>query len=151
MPRVKKDAEKTEVKKSKKSTSVSAVGRRKRASARVTLFDNVIDTDNHITINGKEWNIYFSERLNQARKILKPLEVSNILGKYSTSVKVAGGGKSAQVDAVTLGIARAVLELDPVFKPGLRREGLLTRDPREKERKKPGLLRARKKPQFSKR
>lgn len=128
----------------------SAVGRRKSATAQAQLTEKKSSGD-AVTVNGQSFKTYFSEHPLTAVKVLRPLEVSGLLGRFVAAIKVRGGGKSGQIDAVTLAIARAVIRHNPELKPLLRKEGLLTRDPREKERKKPGFLRARKKPQYSKR
>lgn len=153
MPRPKKVAEVSDKSASPRSVkteregSFAAVGRRKRARALVRLSPG----SPSVLINNLSWDKYFSERPLTAKRVIYPLEITGLLKKYSVTIKVEGGGKAAQIGAVSLGIARALVAADASLKPVLRREGLLTRDSREKERKKPGLLRARKKPQFSKR
>jgi small subunit ribosomal protein S9 len=103
-----------------------------------------------IVVNGKPFDELFSR---QALKdaILRPLQVTNNLGRFSAMVKVVGGGISGQVGAIRHGLARALVEADESLKPVLKKDGLLTRDPRAKERKKPGLVRARKAKQYTKR
>jgi len=103
-----------------------------------------------IIVNGKPFDELFSR---QALKddILRPLQVTNNLGRFSAMVKVVGGGISGQVGAIRHGLARALVEADESLKPVLKKDGLLTRDPRAKERKKPGLVRARKAKQYTKR
>jgi small subunit ribosomal protein S9 len=83
--------------------------------------------------------------------VLKPLIVTETAGKFNVTVKVTGGGVAGQRDAIRHGIARALVKADENYKPVLRQHGFLTRDPRAKERKKPGLRRARKAPQYTKR
>lgn len=123
------------------------IGRRKEASARVRLFPG--GTGNFI-VNEKEAGDYFS-RFGDVDIILEPLrEIGQDRG-YNISVHVQGGGISGQRDAVRLGIARALLKIDPDMKPQLKDKDFLTRDPRVKERKKPGLRRARKAPTYTKR
>lgn len=123
------------------------IGRRKEASARVRLFPG--GTGNFI-VNEKEASDYFS-RFGDVDIILEPLrEIGQDRG-YNISVHVQGGGISGQRDAVRLGIARALLKIDPDMKPQLKEKDFLTRDPRVKERKKPGLRRARKAPTYTKR
>ena len=138
---------------SKGKNFIVTIGRRKEATARVCLV--VVGNKNKdkagILVNSLSWEKYFSERPLNARKILQPFEACGLEGGFSVVVTVKGGGKSAQIDAVALGVARGLILFDPSLKPTLRRIGMLTRDSREKERKKPGFLRARKKPQFSKR
>jgi len=84
-------------------------------------------------------------------QVRAPLRATNMLGQFNVMVKVTGGGIAGQAGAVRHGIARALLVANPDLRPVLRKEGFLTRDPREKERKKPGLKRARKAPQYTKR
>ncbi len=121
-------------------------GRRKTAVARVRVFPGT----GQIVVNGKPMPELFP-RLALQSVITAPLRVVNALGKFSVMVKVHGGGVSGQAGAISHGIARALVRADESFKPVLRRAGLLTRDPRVKERKKYGLKRARKAPQYTKR
>jgi small subunit ribosomal protein S9 len=123
-----------------------AVGRRKRAVARVRLYPG----EGEIVINGKPLREYFS-RHQDWLNVHAPFEVTNSEKRFNLSVLVKGGGVTGQANAVRHGVARALMLADPEFKPVLRRAGFLTRDPREKERKKPGLKRARKAPQYTKR
>ena len=122
-------------------------GRRKSSIARVRLTDGT----GKITVNGKDLNEYFGEET--LRVIVKqPLTVTNTEGKYDVVAKVVGGGFSGQAGAVRHGIARALNEANrEEYRPILKSNGLLTRDSRMKERKKYGLKKARKAPQFSKR
>ncbi len=138
---------------SKGKSYIRAIGRRKEATASVclTAVGNKNKDKAGVLVNSLSWEKYFSERPLNAGKILQPFEVCGLSGRFSVAVTVKGGGKSAQIDAVALGVARGLIVFDPSLKPILRRIGMLTRDSREKERKKPGFLRARKKPQFSKR
>jgi small subunit ribosomal protein S9 len=124
----------------------AAVGRRKEASARVKLEPGKGD----FIINGKSAIDYLGNE-KMISRVLKPLESLSLVGKYNISVKVNGGGKTGQAEAIRHGISRALVKEDEAVKPGLRKLGFITRDPRAKERKKPGLKRARKAPQFSKR
>ncbi len=121
-------------------------GRRKTAVARVRLLPG----NGAIIINGEPYEELFP-RLEHRQTIVKPLMVTENLSKYNAEIKVVGGGISGQAGAVSHGIARALVKADERFKPGLRQNGLLTRDSRVKERKKPGLKRARKAPQYTKR
>jgi small subunit ribosomal protein S9 len=123
------------------------IGRRKAASARVRLFPG--GTGNFI-VNDKDASEYFP-RFGDVDIILEPLRSVGQDRGYNISVHVNGGGISGQRDAVRLGIARALLKIDPDMKPQLKEENFLTRDPRVKERKKPGLRRARKAPTYTKR
>ncbi|HOB16143.1 MAG TPA: 30S ribosomal protein S9 [Defluviitoga sp.] len=125
-------------------------GKRKTAVARVYLRPG----DGKVKINGKDYN-NLAEYLrgNDAWVLhaLKPLEVTDLKGKFDLMIRVNGGGLSGQAGAIRLGIARALLQYDESLRPVLKKEGLLTRDSREVERKKYGLKKARKSPQFSKR
>ena len=123
------------------------IGRRKQASARVRLFPG--GTGN-LVINDKD-GADFLPREGDVNILLEPLELLGQIGVYDITVHVKGGGISGQRDAVKLGIARALLKIDPDYRPQLRQAGLLTRDSRVKERKKPGLKRARKAPTYTKR
>ena len=121
-------------------------GRRKKSIARVRLFDG----DGKITVNGKDLNEYFGTEI--LKVIVKqPFSVTNTLGKYDVICKVQGGGFTGQAGAIRHGIARALNEANAELRPVLKQNGFLTRDPRMKERKKYGLKKARKAPQFSKR
>jgi len=124
-------------------------GRRKTASAQVRLY-LARDGEAGIVVNGKPMEEYFSRR-GDVEYVLEPLEATGTLGQFRVTVKVRGGGDSGQAGAIRHGIARALLEADPALRPQLRQGGFLTRDPRAKERKKPGLKRARKAPQYTKR
>ncbi len=122
------------------------IGRRKEASARVRLFSG----DGVFVVNDKEVNDYFC-RDTDIHKMLAPLKVTSLEGQFDISVKVAGGGITGQAEAIRLGVARALVLSDPDLRKVLRQQNLLTRDARVKERKKPGLKRARKAPQYTKR
>lgn len=121
-------------------------GRRKCAIAQVKLFQG----NGVITVNGKLYEEVFV-RLEQRRMIEMPFRATDTIGRYNVEVKVKGGGVNGQAGAIRHGIARALVKVNEHFKPLLRQEGLLTRDPRVKERKKYGLKRARKAPQYTKR
>ncbi|MCY3719602.1 MAG: 30S ribosomal protein S9 [Anaerolineaceae bacterium] len=123
------------------------IGRRKSATARVRLFPG--GTGN-IIINDREADDYLP-RHGDLDNISEPLRAVGQERQYNISVHVQGGGISGQRDAIRLGIARALLKIDPDLKPELKSKDLLTRDPRVKERKKPGLRRARKAPTYTKR
>lgn len=121
-------------------------GRRKSSIARVRL----VEGTGVITINGVDIDEYLG--LDTLKVIVKqPLNVTNTLAKYDVIAKVTGGGFTGQAGAIRHGIARALLEANSEFRPILKSNGFLTRDPRMKERKKYGLKKARKAPQFSKR
>jgi small subunit ribosomal protein S9 len=123
-----------------------SVGRRKRAVARVRLYPG----DGQFVINDKEIKEYFG-RTRDRQEASAPLRLSNNEDRFNVSVLVKGGGITGQAQAIRHGVARALLRFEPDLKTLLRRAGYLTRDPREKERKKPGLKRARKAPQYTKR
>jgi len=125
---------------------VYGTGRRKTAVARVRLLPG----DGSIIVNGKPAAEYFGGASPEGA-ILLPFRVTETEGRYSASVLVAGGGVSGQAGAIRHGIARALLRAHPNARASLREAGLLTRDPRAKERKKYGLKRARKAPQYTKR
>lgn len=125
-----------------------ALGRRKRATARVRLSSG----KGEFTINGKAMPAYFDQSKYYQTELLKPFTVLELdPAKYLLSVKVVGGGHASQVDAVRLGISKALVELNEDYRGTLRKAELLGRDPREKERKKFGLRSARKQRQFTKR
>jgi small subunit ribosomal protein S9 len=123
------------------------VGRRKAATARVRLYPA---ENGDMIVNGRPLREYFVREVDIVH-LLEPLRVTGMEGRFNISVKVRGGGIGGQAGAVRLGIARALLKVDPELRPVLRRGGFLTRDARVKERKKPGLKRARKAPQYTKR
>ena len=129
-----------------KVPAISATGRRKEAVARVRLQPGL----GQIVVNGQPYDRYFQRELSRLA-IRQPLLVTNQLGKYDVRATVAGGGLTGQAGAVRLGIARALLQVDPALRPTLRGGGLLTRDPRMKERKKYGRKGARKRFQWTKR
>jgi small subunit ribosomal protein S9 len=125
---------------------INAIGRRKAAVARVYLNDG----KGQITINGREYKQYFPNEILQY-VVLQPLTLLNVADKYDITVTLDGGGSKGQAEAIRLGISRALIKIDPEYKPKLKAEGFTTRDPREVERKKPGRPKARKRFQFSKR
>jgi small subunit ribosomal protein S9 len=121
-------------------------GRRKNAVARVRLLPG----GGRITINDKDINLYFG--LETLKLIVRqPLKLTETISKYDVVAKVEGGGTTGQAGAIRHGIARALLKVDGDLRPALKGAGFLTRDPRMKERKKYGLKKARRAPQFSKR
>ncbi|MEW6622278.1 MAG: 30S ribosomal protein S9 [Bacillota bacterium] len=121
-------------------------GRRKNSVARVYL----VPGDGKITVNARDIEEYFDK---ETLKMIvrQPLEATETVGRFNVSAKAIGGGTSGQAGAIRMGIARALLEADEEYRPVLKRNGFLTRDPRMKERRKYGLKKARKAPQFSKR
>ncbi|MDP3879637.1 MAG: 30S ribosomal protein S9 [Dehalococcoidales bacterium] len=129
-----------------KQTYYQKTGRRKTAVAQVRLLPG----GGAIVVNGTPYEELFPRLVNR-QAIARPLVLTETLGKYSITVKVDGGGVSGQCGAISHGIARALLAADEGLKPVLRQNGLLTRDSRTKERKKAGLKRARKAPQYTKR
>jgi small subunit ribosomal protein S9 len=124
-----------------------AVGRRKVATARVRLFSG---GDGSIIVNDRPLEEYFG-RQKDIVHLKEPLQATATENRFNVSIKVNGGGMTGQSGAIRLGIARALLKVDPDLRPILRKGGFLTRDARVKERKKPGLKRARKAPQYTKR
>ncbi len=124
------------------------MGRRKTAVARVRLYP---DGDGSITVNGKNVRLYFGQRDSIASVITAPLRLLELANAYNMTVRVVGGGVGGQAGAIRHAVARALVRVNPDWKASLRKAGYLTRDPRMKERKKPGLKRARKAPQYTKR
>ena len=122
------------------------IGRRKTSVARIILRNG----NGKITVNGKEFEQAFPQLLSR-EDILNPFKVTETVGNYDVLVNVQGGGTTGQAQAIRLGIARALSTLTPDFRPALKKEGFLTRDPRMVERKKYGRPKARKRFQFSKR
>ena len=122
------------------------IGRRKTSSARVRITSG----SGTFVVNGKPAEEYFT-RTGDMEAILEPLHAIEMVGKLDISVIVQGGGVTGQTGAVRHGVARALLEMDPELRPVMRSGGFLTRDARMKERKKPGLKRARKAPTYTKR
>lgn len=122
-------------------------GRRKTAVARVRLFPG----SGEFVVNGKSMVDYFGGREFFHRDIVRPLELTGLKDAYNVLIKVRGGGVSGQAGAARHGIARALLDVNAELRPTLKKAGLLTRDSRAKERKKAGLKRARKAPQYTKR
>ncbi|NDJ86822.1 MAG: 30S ribosomal protein S9 [Chloroflexi bacterium] len=123
------------------------IGRRKSASARVRIYPG---GDGTMLINDKPAEQYLS-RFGDLEKAMEPLQVADAAAKFNVTVKVNGGGATGQAEAIRLGVARALLEWDENLRPALRRARMLSRDARVKERKKPGLKRARKAPTYTKR
>lgn len=126
-----------------------ATGRRKSSSARVYLYP-LGEGSAEMVVNGKALQEYFGET-SFGMKAMRPLAVTEREDKYKVVVNVSGGGVSGQAQAIGHGIARALQTAEPDLRPALKKDGLLTRDPRVVERKKPGRHKARKRPQFSKR
>lgn len=159
MPRIAKTEEKKEkkVKVEKETVAVDkkrvrhsyliATGRRKKSIARVRLFKN---GEGKITVNDKDYDKYFPT-FELAECLRQPLEAVGMAKSFNFSIKVSGGGLHGQAEAARHGISRVLLVLDEELKPTLKPYGYLTRDPRRKERKKPGLRRARRSPQWAKR
>lgn len=124
----------------------NTLGRRKTAVARVYLSKGT----GEVLVNKKDYKVAFPISVLQF-KITQPFVLTDTVGQYDVKVNVHGGGINGQVEAIRLGISRALVELNEEYKPLLKEEGLMTRDPRMVERKKPGQPKARKKFQFSKR
>jgi small subunit ribosomal protein S9 len=129
-----------------KKNIIWTTGRRKTSVARVRMFAG----NGTITINQRTLEDYFPRPTSRMR-ILEPFEVTETVGQYDVLASVEGGGIAAQADAVRLGISRALITATETLRPTLRKGGMLTRDPREVERKKYGRHKARKRPQYSKR
>jgi small subunit ribosomal protein S9 len=123
-----------------------ATGRRKTSSARVYLSSGNGD----ITVNDRKLDVYFGRKVAQML-VMQPIEMTELEGKLDINIKVKGGGSFGQAGAIRHGISRALIAYDEELRPQLKKAGLLTRDPRKVERKKPGLVKARKSKQFSKR
>ncbi len=122
-------------------------GRRKSSIARVRL----VPGEGQIIINGREGEVYLQYNMSYLSSAKAPLEILGLENDYDILVNVHGGGLTGQAESIRLGVARALCELSPDNRKPLKTEGYLTRDPRAKERKKYGLRKARKAPQFSKR
>ncbi len=125
---------------------INALGRRKTAVARVYLQDG----SGKITINNRDYKEYFPTAILHY-VVEQGLQITENLDKYDIKVNLKGGGITGQAEAARLGIARALVKIDPEYRPALKAKGLMKRDPRMVERKKPGQPKARKKFQFSKR
>jgi small subunit ribosomal protein S9 len=125
---------------------INTSGRRKTAVARVYLSEG----KGEITINSRPASEYFVSPL-QLQAINKPFELTETTGKFNVKANADGGGLTGQSEAIGLAISKALIELDETYKPALKAAGMLTRDPRMVERKKPGQKKARKRFQFSKR
>jgi len=125
---------------------IQTVGRRKTSTARVFLRPG----SGEWKVNGRSLAEYFPRETHRIR-IEEPLRAAGVTGQFDVLVRVNGGGLTGQADAVRMGLARAIVEHDEETRPAMREKGLLTRDPRKVERKKPGRPKARKRFQFSKR
>jgi len=129
-----------------KNSYFEGIGRRKTSTARVRVYSGKAVS----SINDKPFNEYFDRNISEL-DILKPISAVGLNDKVYFTAKVRGGGVTGQVEAIQVGIGRALLKMDETFKPVLRKSGFITRDPRMVERKKYHRRKARKKPQFSKR
>lgn len=125
---------------------VQATGRRKESVARVRFREG----GGQLTLNGRSLESYFPT-MAQRMRVMEPLQITSTQGRYDIDATLEGGGTTGQVDALRLGIARALVELDPELRPTLKKAGLLTRDARIVESKKYGLRKARRAPQYTKR
>jgi len=123
-----------------------ATGRRKTSSARIYLSSG----KGNIKVNDRDLDVYFGRKVAQML-VMQPLEMTELTDKVDINIKVKGGGSFGQAGAIRHGISRALISYDEELRPQLKSAGLLTRDPRKVERKKPGLVEARKSKQFSKR
>jgi small subunit ribosomal protein S9 len=128
---------------------IEGIGRRKRASARVRIYLDG-DSNGEFTVNDKDVREFFP-RFGDYQTLIGPLEDSELMGKVDVTVHIEGGGVTGQTGAVRLGLARALVKYDENLRGVLRTHGHMTRDARIKERKKPGLKRARKAPTYTKR
>ena len=129
---------------------VQSTGRRKEAIARVRLRPSEGEGDGTITVNGRTLESYFPSKTH-VMILTEPLRVTETATLYDVDATIQGGGPTGQAGALRLGIARALIDIDPELRPALKRAGFLRRDAREKESKKYGLKKARKAPQYSKR
>jgi small subunit ribosomal protein S9 len=129
---------------------VQSTGRRKQAIARVRLRPATGEGEGTITVNGRALTDYFPSKTH-VMVLTEPLRATETIEVYDVDASIHGGGPTGQAGALRLGIARALIELDPELRPALKRAGFLSRDAREKESKKYGLKKARKAPQYSKR
>lgn len=125
---------------------VQSTGRRKEATVRVRLREG----SGQVRLNGRALEHYFPTMANRMR-VMEPLQITQTQGRYDLDATLEGGGTTGQVDALRLGIARALCVLDPTMRPALKKAGLLTRDARIVESKKYGLRKARRAPQYTKR
>ncbi len=141
---------KTSLAESKREKYFCAVGRRKTSIAQVRIFNKEKAEEEDLIVNNRPFKKYFPI-LNFQNSILFPLRTAGLFGKFGMSVLVKGGGINGQAEAVRLGIARALVKFDDSLKKSLKDVGLLTRDSRIVERKKPGLKKARRAPQWQKR
>ena len=126
-----------------------ATGRRKTAVAKVRVYEK--GEKSGVTVNDMDLEKYFAENKGLMEKATSPLGLFELKDKYAVTVKVLGGGITGQAEAIRLGISRALLLINEEYKKDLKAHGYLTRDPREVERKKPGLKKARRAPQWKKR
>ncbi|HEX9848046.1 MAG TPA: 30S ribosomal protein S9 [Acidimicrobiia bacterium] len=125
---------------------IQTTGRRKESVARVRLQDG----SGQVTLNGKPLEAYFATMATRMR-VMEPLTLTQTQGRYDIEATLDGGGTTGQADALRLGISRALIGLDPELRPALKKAGMLTRDSRVVERKKYGLRKARRAPQYTKR
>lgn len=125
---------------------VQTTGRRKESVARVRFHDG----SGQVTLNGKPLEAFFPTMAARIR-VMEPLNLTQTQGRYDIEAQLEGGGTTGQADALRLGIARALIELDPELRPVLKKAGMLTRDSRIVESKKYGLRKARRAPQYTKR
>jgi small subunit ribosomal protein S9 len=125
---------------------VQATGRRKESVARVRFREG----GGQLTLNGRSLESYFPT-MAQRMRVMEPLQITSTQGRYDIDATLEGGGVTGQVDALRLGIARGLIQLDPDLRDTLKKAGLLTRDARRVERKKYGLRKARRAPQYTKR
>jgi len=138
--------ETTNTEQANKNTVFSATGKRKSAIARVRLTSG----EGKIIVNGKDGPVYFP-RQSLMMNAVRPFELTGTTSKFDVKANISGGGISGQAGALRHGIAKALIEMNPDLRKPLKSDGMLTRDAREKERRKVGCRKARRRPQFSKR
>lgn len=136
----------------KKDKYFAGIGRRKTSVAQVRLYPQKKTEDQpvEVLVNKEDYKVYFATAKMCAMSI-SPIELLNLANRFRISAMVSGGGKGSQAEAMRLGVARALIVANPIFRKPLKRAGYLTRDARKKERKKPGLKKARRAPQWQKR
>lgn len=130
---------------------IEGIGRRKTSTCRVRIYDGNKNKEFDITVNGKSYEEYFHNNIEFIKIVNAPLRKLRAFGIYKVNVKAYGGGMRGQAEAIRLGLSRALVKLNPEWKPIFKKVGYLTRDPRMVERKKYGKRKARKEEQWSKR
>ncbi len=134
-----------------KGRYIEGIGRRKTSTARVRIWDNDSKKEFNITVNGRDYVEYFHKNIEFKKIVETPLKKIRGQANYKVTVKVEGGGMRGQAEAIRLGLSRALVLLNPEWRPKFKKAGFLTRDPRMVERKKYGKRKARKEEQWQKR